>query len=77
MKTHLKTGRMFGATIFTIALLLGCVAHAQTYTVLHNFTGGGDGTAPYAGLTMDRGGNLYGTTSGGIGLRASKLRNGI
>ncbi len=41
---------------------------AQTYTVLHSFTGGPDGGVPKAGLTMDRGGNLYGTTyAGGAG----------
>ena len=40
---------------------------AQTFTVLHIFTGGPDGGFPYAGLTIDRGGNLYGTTDyGGI-----------
>ncbi len=39
-------------------------AQAQTYTVLHNFTGGADGGYPYAGLTMDAQGNLYGTTCG-------------
>ena len=36
-----------------------------TFTVLHNFSGGGDGAAPYAGLTIDAAGNLYGTTSAG------------
>lgn len=36
-------------------------------TVLHTFTGGTDGDAPEAGLVMDGGGNLYGTTSyGGV-----------
>src|SRR5262249_19934486 len=34
-------------------------------TMLHNFTGGGDGAAPEAGLVRDSGGNLYGTTSSG------------
>lgn len=33
---------------------------AQTFTVLHNFTGT-EGSSPVAGLTMDRAGNLYGT----------------
>lgn len=35
---------------------------AQTLTVLHAFTGHGDGWQPYAGLTTDAAGNLYGTT---------------
>jgi uncharacterized repeat protein (TIGR03803 family) len=36
-----------------------------TETVLYTFTGGSDGGQPYAGLVMDAGGNLYGTTEGG------------
>ena len=40
-------------------------ADAQTYSVLYNFTGGQDGAAPRAGVTLDRGGNMYGTTSAG------------
>jgi uncharacterized repeat protein (TIGR03803 family) len=34
-------------------------------TVIHNFTGGADGSSPSYGLTMDSAGNLYGTTLGG------------
>jgi uncharacterized repeat protein (TIGR03803 family) len=34
---------------------------AQTFTVLHNFSGGMDGAAPDTGLTIDRSRNLYGT----------------
>ena len=40
-------------------------AQAQTFTVLHNFTNGQDGGEPWAGLSMDRDGNLYGTASTG------------
>lgn len=54
---------------FVAALVLIVVAaqtaRTQTFTVLHNFTGGGDGSTPYAGLAIDAAGNLYGTTSGG------------
>ncbi len=39
---------------------------AQTFAVIHNFTGGSDGGYPLAGFTIDGLGNLYGTaTSGG------------
>jgi uncharacterized repeat protein (TIGR03803 family) len=40
------------------------VARAQTINVLHSFSGRGDGSTPIAGLTLDRAGNLYGTTNG-------------
>ncbi len=44
--------------------LLAPAAEAQTYTVLHRFTGG-DGAYPVAGVTIDKAGNLYGTASAG------------
>lgn len=34
-------------------------------TILHSFTGGSDGGTPNAGVILDNGGNLYGTTSVG------------
>jgi len=50
--------------LFTMALLTAA-AHAQTFQVLHSFTGGNDGAIPYAGLILDQAGNLYGTASEG------------
>ncbi len=47
-----------------------------TYAVLYSFTGGSDGANPYAGLTMDSSGVLYGTTiDGGTNGRASCSRS--
>src|ERR1700741_416031 len=40
-------------------------ARAQTYMVIHNFSGRADGAGPLAGVTIDAAGNLYGTTWGG------------
>ena len=56
------------ATILALAIMFGLaggtlVARAQTLTVLHTFGGGAsDGGIPFAGVTVDVGGNLYGTT---------------
>jgi len=36
-----------------------------TQTILYSFAGGADGATPYAGLTGDASGNLYGTTRNG------------
>jgi uncharacterized repeat protein (TIGR03803 family) len=52
-------------------LLIGVIgfgvlpAQAQTFNVLHSFTGGVDGTEPTGGVILDKAGNIYGTTSGG------------
>jgi uncharacterized repeat protein (TIGR03803 family) len=51
--------------LLALVVSLGPVAHAQTFNVIYTFTGGVDGAAPAAGLTMDKGGNLYGTASAG------------
>lgn len=39
--------------------------HGSAESVLHSFTGGSDGFGPGGGLTLDRKGNLYGTTPDG------------
>jgi hypothetical protein len=49
---------------FTLSLaVLSNIVQAQTFTVLHTFTGA-DGRLPQAPLTMDSQGNLYGETYG-------------
>src|SRR6516162_6525697 len=58
------------ALVFLLAALATPTAQAQTQTfrVIHNFTAGLDGSTPYAALTIDTAGNLYGTSYyGGAG----------
>jgi len=56
------------APILVLALMsVAGPAQAQTFTVIHNFSGGGDGDYPEAGLAIDAAGNLYGTTEAGAG----------
>jgi len=40
-------------------------ADAQNFSIVNSFTGGTAGQGPQVGVTMDRGGNLYGTTTRG------------
>jgi uncharacterized repeat protein (TIGR03803 family) len=53
----------------TIVLVLAVVAspsaRAQTLNIIHNFENGADGRNPFAGLTVDNAGNLYGTAVNG------------
>ena len=58
------TAKFASILCFVLAAMLTQPAQAQTFTVLHEFTGEADGSYPDAGLTMDRAGNLYGTTYG-------------
>ena len=54
---------------FAFALGLATAAiplsQGQTFSVVHNFTGGSDGGNPLAGFAIDATGNLYGTTNVG------------
>jgi uncharacterized repeat protein (TIGR03803 family) len=57
--------------MFAFAFLIGMLAitipqaQAQTFSVVHNFTGGSDGAGPLNGLTKGASGILYGTTNAG------------
>ena len=50
------------AIMFLLTVGATEAVQAQTYQVIHNFTGGVDGQEPNFGLTIDAAGNLYGTT---------------
>ncbi len=52
----------FALAMLGVLTMLATPAAAQTFTILHNFTGGADGYAPDAGLTLGPSGVLYGTT---------------
>ena len=53
--------------ILVAVLVFGgnAIASAATEKVLYRFSGGADGSAPFAGLVADSSGNLYGTTADG------------
>jgi uncharacterized repeat protein (TIGR03803 family) len=63
-----KSGVLYSTTAEGGANSLGTVfklAPGDRESVLHSFAGGSDGAFPVAGLIMDKGGNLYGTTESG------------
>ena len=57
----------YGAHMFGVVYELTPSGGSWTQTVLHAFAGGKDGDYPIAGLTLDRHGNLFGMTAGGVG----------
>jgi len=63
-----REGNLYGTTTYGGSANLGVVYKiepAGVETVLHSFTGGADGSKPYAALAIDKEGNLYGTTTYG------------
>jgi uncharacterized repeat protein (TIGR03803 family) len=68
-----RSGHLYGTTsgggtygfgtVFQLTPILG----GWQESVLYNFQGGADGGTPFAGVTLDSQGNLYGTTAGGGG----------
>jgi uncharacterized repeat protein (TIGR03803 family) len=68
---EIRLSRQKASGAFVLAVLLALVliavpsANAQTFTVLHEFTGAGDGSEPTAGVFVDATGNVYGVTNRG------------
>jgi uncharacterized repeat protein (TIGR03803 family) len=60
-----------GATLYSVQ-----PSQAQTFTVIHNFTGGNDGKGPVAGLTAAGPGAFYGTAREGGNMGSNCLSNG-
>jgi len=66
------------AAVAGLFLLLEAMAtQAQSFTVLHEFTGGADGSNPYSSLAMDRAGNLYGVAPFGGNQQLCETQDGI
>ena len=51
-----------GLAILAAMLTMAPMIQGQTLNVLYKFSGHGDGSTPYAGVTFDRQGRIYGTT---------------
>jgi len=58
------TDRLALAIVFLLAVVTSQVVQAQSFNVLHSFTGGNDGGNPSAGVVY-RSGSFYGTTWAG------------
>ncbi|HEY1615525.1 MAG TPA: choice-of-anchor tandem repeat GloVer-containing protein [Rhizomicrobium sp.] len=78
-----KKGDLYGTTLAGGSANLGTVfkiSKKGVETIIHSFIGGNDGASPYAGVVMDAGGNLYGTTyfggSSGLGVVYKIAANG-
>jgi len=68
-----SSGNLYGTTLSGGNAFMGVIfklSPSGTETVLHSFTGGKDGSSPYAGLIRHAAGNLYGTTAFGGGSSA-------
>ncbi len=66
MPGKISSACSYALLLFLIMLGIGLqFADAQTFQVIHTFSGYNDGANPYATVTIDRAGNLYGTTGQG------------
>lgn len=68
-------------TVFALSAILAVIVltqsvQAQTFTVIHNFTGGLDGNGPTARMVINRGGYFYGTTALGGAFELRQINSG-
>lgn len=59
--------RVLPLALVSASVLVPQTAPAQSFSVIHTFSGGSDGYQPLSGLTVDRGGHHYGTTTEYVG----------
>ena len=57
--------KLLFAFALALVLIASPCAQAETFKVVHDFTGGRDGANPVNGFVVDAAGNLYGTASSG------------
>ena len=58
-------GVFYLAGMLALGMIATPPASAQTFSLIHTFTGTTDGKNPLSGFVIDGSGNLYGTASGG------------
>ena len=64
-RKHLSVTTLVPALAGLVLAAMPLASRAGTLTVIHNFTGGGDGASPVDGLMMNAKGALFGTASSG------------
>jgi hypothetical protein len=74
-RRSLRYGSVCAAILLAVTVVQ--TAQSQNYAVIHTFTGGPDGARPATGLTIDKAGNLYGTTSAGSFGKVYHSTNGL
>ena len=63
LRSSLRGTALALALVCALVIVTTLSAQAQTFTVLHTFTGGQDGGLPMSSLAIDGAGNLYGAAS--------------
>src|ERR1700691_3921162 len=62
---HRWTFTISSAIVLGLTVFATQAVRAQTFSVIHIFTGGADGSETYFGVIVDRSGDLYGTNFAG------------